>query len=77
MIENAASFKGYSKTTLDYFRKYKKLILQYAKRDAQDELERLLSETDYAVWCQRRLLNPLNYQKVCECFDERKKEKYV
>lgn len=63
MIENAASFKGYSKTTLDYFRKYKKLILQYAKRDAQDELERLLSETDYAVWCQRRLLNPLNYQK--------------
>lgn len=63
MIENAASFKGYSKTTLDYFRKYKKLILQYAKKDAQEELERLLSETDYAVWCQRRLLNPQNYQK--------------
>ena len=63
MMENAASFKGYSKTTLDYFRKYKKLILQYAKRDAQEELERLLSETDYAVWCQRRLLNPQNYPK--------------
>ena len=63
MMENAASFKGYSKTTLDYFRKYKKLILQYAKKDAQEELERLLSETDYAVWCQRRLLNPQHYQK--------------
>ena len=63
MMENASSFKGYSKTTLDYFRKYKKLILQYAKKDAQEELERLLSETDYSVWCQHRLYDPRNYRR--------------
>ena len=62
-MENASSFKGYSKTTLDYFRKYKKLILQYAKKDAQEELERLLSETDYSVWCQHRLYDARNYRR--------------
>lgn len=32
------SFKGYSKTTLDYFIKYKKIILDYVKKDAKEEL---------------------------------------
>lgn len=61
MLENAAYFKGYSKTTLQYFQKYKKIILQYAKKDAQEELERFLSETDYSIWCRKRLLKPSDY----------------
>ncbi len=54
MIENGGSFKGYSKTTLDYFVKYKKIILSYVKKDAEEELLRLLSETDYDKWCQSK-----------------------
>ena len=37
--------------------------MQYAKKDAQEELERLLSETDYSVWCQHRLYDPRNYRR--------------
>lgn len=51
MVENAVCFKGYSKTTLDYFIKYKKIILDYVKKDAEEELGRLLAETDYDNWC--------------------------
>ncbi len=54
MEENAQSFKGYSKTTLDYFLKYKKIILDYVKKDAEEELSRLLAETDYDNWCRSR-----------------------
>lgn len=50
MVENGESFKGYSKTTLDYFIKYKKIILDYVKKDAKEELERLLAETHYDNW---------------------------
>lgn len=58
MLENAGDFKGYSKTTLKYFQKYRKIILDYVKKDAQEELKRLLEETDYADWCHRRKLDP-------------------
>lgn len=51
MLERSAFFKGYSKTTLIYFTKYKKLIINYIKQDAKKELEMLLSETDYTFWC--------------------------
>ncbi len=54
MEENAACFKGYSKTTLDYFMKYKKIILDYVKKDAEEELGRLLAETDFDNWCRSR-----------------------
>lgn len=54
MEENAACFKGYSKTTLDYFIKYKKIILDYVKKDAEEELSRLLAETDFENWCRSR-----------------------
>lgn len=33
------------------------------RRMHQEELERLLSETDYSVWCQHRLYDPRNYRR--------------
>lgn len=56
MVERSGYFKGYSKTTLNYFLKYKKLILDYVRQDAKEELEQLLAETDYDNWCRNRPL---------------------
>ncbi len=51
MLDRAVFFKGYSKTSLNYFVKYKKLILDYVRQDARQELDMLLMETDYEHWC--------------------------
>lgn len=51
MLERAVFFKGYSKTSLNYFAKYKKIILDYVRQDARQELDMLLTETDYEHWC--------------------------
>lgn len=58
MLERAVFFKGYSKTSLNYFTKYKKLILNYVRQDAKKELEMLLAETDYTLWCKLHPLLP-------------------
>lgn len=50
MSLNAASFKGYSKTALDYLNKYSSIIIRYIRMDAAENLERLLQETDFALW---------------------------
>lgn len=51
MLRRAVFFKGYSKTSLNYFSKYKKIILDYVRQDARQELDMLLTETDYEHWC--------------------------
>lgn len=48
MLMNAASFKGYSKTALDYFNTYHSLIVKYVRMDAGERLDALLIETDFA-----------------------------
>lgn len=62
MLERSAYFKGYSKTTLTYFEKYKKLILDYVRSDAREELSRLLTETDYEHWCKMHLFVSANQE---------------
>ena len=54
MLANAASFKGYSKTALDYFNKYHSLIVKYVRMDAGERLDGLLIETDFVYWAKKR-----------------------
>lgn len=57
MKQHAVDFKGYSKTTLHYFERYRKRIFRYIKQDAMEELNRLLAETDYGKWEKRQLFS--------------------
>lgn len=56
MTDNTAFFKGYSKTTLEYFVQYKVEIIKYIRSDALAELEDLLAQTDYAAWRAKKRL---------------------
>lgn len=58
MRERSVYFKGYSKTTQNYFEKFKKIILKYVKQDAEKNLKRYLEETDYRQWCRRHPFLP-------------------
>lgn len=57
MADNAEFFKGYSKTTLEYFVQYKMEIVKYIRGDALAELEELLRETDYDEWKSKKLFS--------------------
>lgn len=50
LVENARYFKGYSKTSLNYFQAYKEEVCSYVKKDALKRLHILLEETDYYEW---------------------------
>lgn len=56
MSDNAASFKGYSKTAQDYFNTYHSLIVKYVRMDATERLDSLLKETDFVYWVRKRFL---------------------
>lgn len=60
MIDNASVFKGYSNTTLNYLIKYKKTILNQARKDAKDSLKIMLLDTDYAFWRSKRRFHKKN-----------------
>lgn len=62
MSANAAAFKGYSKTALDYFNTYHSLIVKYVRMDAAERLDSLLKETDFAYWVKRRRFMPVKNQ---------------
>ncbi|MCD7825664.1 MAG: hypothetical protein LUH14_06880 [Clostridiaceae bacterium] len=50
MCQQAGYFKGYSKTALKHFQALKTGILDDVCKDARNRIERLLVETDFAVW---------------------------
>lgn len=64
MVENAKFFKGYSQTVLDYFLRYKKLISESMREDAQIVLRTLLEETEYAAWKRRRFIRETNLETI-------------
>lgn len=73
MTENGRYFKGYSKTALDYFFRYKKLILESVKEDAESILNRLLDDTEYASWKRRRLIRETNLETIRRFIYSKKK----
>jgi len=62
MLANAASFKGYSKTALDYFNTYHSLIVKYVRADVSERLDGLLKETNFAQWVKRKRFLPAKTQ---------------
>ncbi len=54
MAANAEAFKGYSNTTLNYLKKYKRIIWKNLRMDAKSCLEEQLLDTDYAVWREKQ-----------------------
>lgn len=62
MSVNAASFKGYSKTALDYFNTYHSIIVKYVRMDAAERLDALLKETDFLHWVRKKRILPVKNQ---------------
>lgn len=54
MLENQVFFKGYSKTTLDYLVRYRRLVVKYIREDAAICLNGLLNDTGYVTWKKRQ-----------------------
>ncbi len=63
MFDNARLFKGYSKTTLNYLNKYKKIICDYIRKDVRKQLAYLLAETEYASWCGQNVLDQMTVRE--------------
>lgn len=51
---NAEAFKGYSNTTLNYIKKYKRTIWKILKKEARGCLEEQLYNVDYLSWRKRQ-----------------------
>ncbi|MCI9079659.1 MAG: hypothetical protein HFH68_12200 [Lachnospiraceae bacterium] len=66
MSLNIASFKGYSKTTLDYLNKYSSIIINYIRMDASENLESLLQETDFALWEKNKIFYSKDRQELIQ-----------
>lgn len=54
MWEHAGIFKGYSRTAQEYLEKYRQQIVGYIRRDMKEQLNLLLSETNYENWRMKR-----------------------
>lgn len=61
MCENAGKFKGYSKTALNYFVKYRNEILRYVRQDARNQLMDILGDTNFFVWARKEGVKTINY----------------
>ena len=63
MMKNADEFKGYSMTSLEYFKELKSEILHEIREDAVCTLEDVLKETDFFTWEKKRKLRPKDRKK--------------
>lgn len=61
MFRNVEMFKGYSKTVLNYFVKYKNEVLKGIREDAKSQLMLTLEETDFADWAKENGVLPEEY----------------
>lgn len=61
MCENAGKFKGYSRTALKYFIKYRNEILQYVRQDARNQLMAVLADTNFFKWCRTEGVKTIDY----------------
>lgn len=66
MCLNAASFKGYSKTALNYLNKYNSVIIRYIRMDATENLERMLQETDFALWEKKKRFSSQSREELIQ-----------
>lgn len=65
MCENAGKFKGYGKTALKYYLKYRNEILEYVRQDSKLQLEMALQKTDFYIWVrQQRIPEEIQLQEV-------------
>lgn len=61
ICENAGKFKGYSKTSLNYFVKLRSEILQYVRKEAKNQLMSLLADTDFFAWARNQRIEAIDY----------------
>ena len=54
MKQNAMAFKGYNDRALACISKAKKLVMKFARREAEERLENFLAETNFKSWQQSR-----------------------
>lgn len=71
MALNAASFKGYSKSALDYLNKYSSVIIRYIRMDAAESLEQLLQETDFALWEKKKRFSSPDREELIQKYIKR------
>lgn len=64
MLKNAGEFKGYSMTALEYFRSYKREILQEVKVDAKKQMNELLKQTTFDAWVKSRRFTSQRKEKL-------------
>lgn len=57
MYDRAEWFKGYSQTTLEYFKIYKKNIIDWIRKDEKRRMNEMLSEAGYNRWVSGRRTN--------------------
>lgn len=54
MLENVEIFQGYSGWVVNCLYKAKEVVMNLARKEAEDRLEALLAETDFKAWLQRQ-----------------------
>lgn len=75
MWEHVSVFKGYSKTTWDYFMKYRTVILENIRRECSERLEELLAETQYAAWKKHQIWTGKEEKNIKRYLDRDRKRK--
>lgn len=61
MCENAGKFKGYGKTALNYFTKYKNEILNFVRAEAKERLQDELTKYDFYRWAKEQKIPEEDY----------------
>lgn len=76
MIEHATLFKGYSATVLHYFEKYKHQVFLCVKEDAKNQLNQLLTQTDYNTWNKTQILSTKSdHEKIIQYVKQARRRK--
>ena len=61
MCENAGKFKGYGKTALNYFTKYKNEILNFVRAEAKERLQDELTKYEFFSWAKAQKISEDDY----------------
>lgn len=75
MWEHVSVFKGYSKTTWDYFMKYRTVILENIRWECSERLEELLAETQYGAWKKHQIRKGKEEKNIKRYLDRDRKRK--
>lgn len=75
MWEHVRVFKGYSRTTWEYFMKYRTVILNNIRQECSERLEELLAETQYNVWKKHQVIKGKEERSIKRYLDRDRKRK--